>query len=57
MKTLQREIEFIERVEQGIAWAEKNQKAKKIYTQEISEKSFYVIPYEKPLHELRVIAL
>jgi len=49
MRTLQRGIEFIERVEQRITLAEKNQKAKKIYRQEIPEKSFYVIPYEKPL--------
>jgi DNA-binding transcriptional MerR regulator len=48
VKTLQRGLKFIGNVEQRIAAVEKYHKDEQIYSRDINEKYYYVMPYDKP---------
>jgi len=48
LQNIHRGIRFIDSMKQKITLAEKYQHEQKIYTRDIPEKLFYVLPYEKP---------
>ena len=56
-KTIQNGLKFIENTQQKISLAEKYHQGQDIYSREIQEKYFYVIPYEKPIEDADIFEL
>jgi hypothetical protein len=57
LKTIQKGLKFIENTQQKISLAEKYHQGQDIYSREIQEKYFYVIPYEKPIEDADIFEL
>ena len=57
LQVLQKGLGFIEEIEQKMAFADKYHQGKEIYSREIPEKKFYVVPCEQPFAEVDISEL
>jgi len=57
LSTIQKGLKFIENTQQKISLAEKYHQGHDIYSREIQEKYFYVVPYEKPIEDADIFEL